>query len=118
MSTTDNFWSELRQSLKQAASMAPVAASRTICDFIDRHYDRWCAKQTETDRERNPDLCALHDRAWDICKAPTAEATARWEREYSARWARDQEVCDLANDLYYAARAGRAAAEYISSPPA
>jgi hypothetical protein len=112
MSSIDNFWRALRDQVNQATSMAPVAASRMICDFIANNYDRWRAEQTQIDIEINPDLSALVDRACEIRNAPTAEATSRWEHRDRAAEARDQEVADLANNLYYAARAGRAAAEH------
>jgi hypothetical protein len=108
-SIADNFWSELRYRIARAARMTPVEASKMMRKFISDNCDQWpYVKAIAT----SSDLRAMYERALEIRDAPTAEATARWDREYQSRQARDRAVHDLQSDLYYSARVGRAAAEY------
>jgi hypothetical protein len=103
-----NFWVELRECVELAGGMEPVAAARTVCDFIHRNYVCWRSEETNTDL--NDDHRALRERAIEIRLAPTAEATARWDNKVS--YARDDEVFLLAYGLYSDARTGLAASEY------
>jgi hypothetical protein len=115
MSTIDNdaasadlFWSELRYRIKRATSMTPVEASKMMGRFLSDNRDRWPDDKATT----SADLYAVYERALEIREAPTADASARWEREYDSREPRDQAVRDLQEDLYYSARVGWAASEY------
>jgi hypothetical protein len=118
MSTTDSisapgadrFRSELRQLIAQAASMAPDAAAKIMRQFLSDSHDCW--PQIRGDIETNANLRALHERAFEIRDAPTAEATARWKQRNSGEHRRDGEVRVRQHCLYWNARAGWAASEY------
>ena len=103
--TGDNFWPELQHRIARAAHMTPVEASKMMGKFLADNCDRWQAMTTRAE------LPAMYERALEIRDAPTAEATARWEREYDSRRGRDDAVRKLATNLYWSARVGRAAAE-------
>jgi hypothetical protein len=106
---TDSFWKELRYRIARAAGMTPVEASLMMGRFLSDNFDRWpYSKAMAT----SPDCRAMYEHALKIRKAPTAEATARWDREYESRNARDRAVSDLQSSLYHSARVGWAASEY------
>ena len=106
--TGDNFWPELQHRIARAAHMTPVEASKMMGKFLADNYDRWPYNKAITS---SAELRAMYERAIEIRIAPTAEATARWEREYDRREGRDHAVRRLISNLYWSARAGCAAAE-------
>jgi hypothetical protein len=107
--TGDNFWAELHHRIARAARMTPVEASKMMGRFLNDNIDRWPAYKAMT---ASAELRAMYERAIEIRIAPTAEATARWEREYDSRRGRDDAVRNLASNLYWSARVGCAAAEF------
>jgi hypothetical protein len=105
----DNFWPELKHRIARAGRMTPVEASKMMGKFLFDNCDRWpYIKAIGT----SADLRAMYERALEIRNAPTAEATARWEREYDSRLGSDDAVKNLVSNLYRSARVGWAAAEY------
>jgi hypothetical protein len=84
--TSNNFWLELRHRIARAARMTPLEASKMMHKFLSDHYDRW---PYGTAMPTTAELRAVWERAWDILNAPTAEATARWKREFDSRLGRD-----------------------------
>ena len=107
--TGDNFWSELQHRIARAAHMTPVEASKMMGKFLADNYDRWPYNKAITS---SAELRAMYERAVEIRDAPTAEATARWEREYDSRDALDRAVHHLQSNLYWRALVGWAASEY------
>jgi hypothetical protein len=105
----DNFWPELQRRIARAARMTPVEASKMMGKFISDNCDRWPYNKAIA---ASVDLRAMYERALEIRNAPTAEATARWEREYDSRRGGDDVVKNLVSNLYRSPRVGRAAAEY------
>src|SRR6516165_6179 len=107
--TGDNFWPELQHRIARAARMTPVEASKMMGKFLADNYDRWPYNKAITS---SAELRAMYERAVEIRDAPTAEATARWEREYDSRDALDRAVHHLQSNLYWRALVGWAASEY------
>jgi hypothetical protein len=105
----DNFWPELQHRIARAARMTPVEASTMMGKCLSDNCERWpYIKAIAT----SADLRAMYERALEIRNAPTAEARARWEREYDSRLGCDDAVKTLVSNLYRSARVGLAAAEY------
>jgi hypothetical protein len=105
----ENFWPDLQCRIARAARMPPVEASKMMAKFISDNLH--CGPDSKA-IATSADLRAMYERALEIRNAPTAEATARWQREYDSRRERDDAVKTLLCDVYWSARVGSAAAEY------
>lgn len=102
----DNFWPEPQHRIARAARMTPVEASKMMGKFISDNCDRWPYNKAIA---ASTDLRAMYERALEIRTATTAEATARWEREYDSQLRGDDAVNNLVSNLYRSARVERLA---------